>query len=151
MRIGAVADEAEVSPRMVRHYANQGLLTPGRDINGYRSFEQGDVAPVRQIQALIRLGMTVEEIRRVQGCLDASSPVPTCPATVNALREQLHEVDAQIANLAEHRRRLHQTLREIDPDNGATTPPHETPKLTDEPPRLRIVLRPVQDERSPDG
>jgi DNA-binding transcriptional MerR regulator len=41
MRIGAVADEAEVSPRMVRHYANQGLLTPGRDINGYRSFEQG--------------------------------------------------------------------------------------------------------------
>lgn len=115
MRIGAVADEAAVSTRMVRHYADHGLLSPSRDSNGYRSFEPSDVARVRQIQSLLHLGMSVAQIREVHGCLGSSPSVPTCLATLEALRAQLRDIDMRIEDLTELRGRLRQTLSEAGP------------------------------------
>ena len=57
MRIGTLADRTGTSPRMLRHYEEQGLLAPRRDPNGYRDFAEADVERVRRIRSLVGSGL----------------------------------------------------------------------------------------------
>lgn len=40
MRIGELAERIGVSPRSLRYYEQQGLLSPSRAANGYREYDQ---------------------------------------------------------------------------------------------------------------
>ena len=79
MLIGELAQRAGVAPRMVRHYANLGLVSSARNTNGYRDFDAAEIIRVRQIQALINLGPTTAQIIDLVPCPGEHATAPSCP------------------------------------------------------------------------
>jgi len=65
MRIGELSRRTGVPPRLLRYYEQQGLLTPQRDGNGYRSYHPSAVYCVQQIRGLLDSGLTTEIIRKI--------------------------------------------------------------------------------------
>ncbi|WP_405485638.1 MerR family transcriptional regulator [Nocardia sp. NBC_00511] len=110
MLIGELAEQAGVTTRMVRHYANAGLLANDRNSNGYRDFGDDQVVRVRQIQALLGLGLTVAQISDLLPCLSDARETPSCPAARRAFEQRLHSIDAQIDALSSVRSRIAETL-----------------------------------------
>lgn len=100
MRIGELARRAGVSPRSVRYYERQGLLTASRDPNGYRRYDEDDVAVVREIRARLAAGFTLAEARPFVECLRAGNPAgDVCPEPRAVYRRKLAELDACIARM----------------------------------------------------
>ncbi|MEV6769814.1 MerR family transcriptional regulator [Nocardia sp. NPDC051030] len=114
MLIGEIAEHAGVTPRMVRHYANAGLVTSTRDTNGYRDFDLGQVLRVQQIQALLGLGLTVAQITDLLPCLGDQPDTPSCPAARTVLERRLTAIDTQIGTLTTLRGRIASALRSPD-------------------------------------
>ena len=55
-----------VSKKNIRFYEEQGLLSPRRDAsNGYRDYGDEELAVLRRIKLLRKLGVPIEEIRRL--------------------------------------------------------------------------------------
>lgn len=67
LNIGAFARLAQVSPRMLRHYNEIGLLEPERvdPASGYRSYSVHQLGRAHRIVALRGLGFTLEQIGQV--------------------------------------------------------------------------------------
>ena len=61
MLIKDLAEQAGVSVKAVRYYESRGLITPDRAPNGYREYDAADVLVVREIRALLSLGLTADE------------------------------------------------------------------------------------------
>ena len=56
-----------VTKKNIRFYEAEGLLTPRRNSeNGYRDYQDEDVAALRQIKLLRKLGLPLSEIRSIQ-------------------------------------------------------------------------------------
>ncbi|WP_458689810.1 MerR family transcriptional regulator [Nocardia tengchongensis] len=108
---------------MVRYYANAGLVRSTRDVNGYRDFDATQVTRVRQIQALLGLGLTITQITDLLPCLGNDPEVPSCPAARKAIERRLHTIDAQIATLTTLRARIVDVL-----DLPAAVPPGTVPR-----------------------
>src|SRR5699024_10021123 len=72
MLIGEAAARVGTSPRSLRHYEQQGLLSPSREHNGYRVYGQTDVIRAGNIKALLDLGLTTADVHGyvAAGCLD---------------------------------------------------------------------------------
>lgn len=67
MKINEVEAQVGISKKNIRFYEEQGLLSPRRDSgNGYRDYGEADVAVLRQIKLMRKLGVPLEEIRRMQ-------------------------------------------------------------------------------------
>ncbi len=65
LNIGEFARLGQVSPRMLRHYDETGLLKP-KDVDpstGYRSYEFGQLGRLHRLLALRDLGFTLDQIR----------------------------------------------------------------------------------------
>lgn len=63
LKIGELAKRSGLTVRTLHHYDAIGLLRPAaRSGNGYRIYEQADVARLHQIQALKQFGLSLEEI-----------------------------------------------------------------------------------------
>jgi len=62
--IGDFAQLGQVSPRMLRHYDDLGLLRPERvdGVTGYRSYSTAQLARLHKLLALRDLGFTLEQI-----------------------------------------------------------------------------------------
>ena len=66
MKINEVEQLVGVTKRNIRFYEKEGLLSPGRTDNGYRDYGEADVEALRKIKLLRKLGVPLEEIRRMQ-------------------------------------------------------------------------------------
>ena len=66
MKINEVEQLVGVTKRNIRFYEKEGLLSPGRTDNGYRDYGEEDVEALRKIKLLRKLGVPLEEIRRMQ-------------------------------------------------------------------------------------
>lgn len=107
MRIGDLAAAAGVTVKAVRYYESQGLLKPRRESNGYRAYEAEDVLIVREVKALLSLGLTAEQTYPFIECLRAGNDrADVCPASLTAYRIRIAEVDQRIAELTALRGRL---------------------------------------------
>lgn len=68
MNIGEAADAAGVSPKMIRHYEQIGLLAAAaRTESGYRQYSERDVSLLRFIRQSRRLGFSMEQIAELLG------------------------------------------------------------------------------------
>ena len=68
MKINEVEAQVGITKKNIRFYEAEGLLKPQRNSdNGYRDYGEGDVAALRQIKLLRKLGLPLEEIRALQG------------------------------------------------------------------------------------
>ncbi len=107
MRIGDLAAAAGVTVKAVRYYESQGLLKPRRESNGYRAYDAEDVVIVREVKALLSLGLTAEQTYPFIECLRAGNDrADVCPASLTAYRIRIAEVDQRIAELTALRSRL---------------------------------------------
>ena len=57
-----------ITKKNIRFYEAEGLLTPRRNSeNGYRDYGEAEVAVLRRIKLMRKLGVPLEEIRKMQG------------------------------------------------------------------------------------
>ncbi|RYN15387.1 transcriptional regulator [Bifidobacterium animalis subsp. animalis] len=103
LTIGETASLCAVSVRMLRHWESVGLLRPERDGNGYRLYDERDIARIRRIQLYRDLGLNSEQIGAVLG-------QPT-KETLALLRTHRDRIEQRIAELQE-------TLHGIDALSG---------------------------------
>ena len=67
MKINEVEAQVGITKKNIRFYEEQGLLSPRRNSeNGYRDYGQAEVETLRRIKLLRKLGVPLEEIRRMQ-------------------------------------------------------------------------------------
>jgi DNA-binding transcriptional MerR regulator len=115
MRIGDLAAAAGVTVKAVRYYEAQGLLKPRRESNGYRAYDADDVVVVREVKALLSLGLTAEQTYPFIECLRAGNErADVCPASLTAYRTRIAEVDRRIAELTDLRGRLTDLLTDAE-------------------------------------
>lgn len=66
MRINEVEARSGITKKNIRFYEEQGLLSPRRDAaNGYREYGDEEIAALKRIKLLRKLGVPIEEIRRL--------------------------------------------------------------------------------------
>ena len=121
MRISTFARRAGLSPSGVRWYESAGVLpSPGRRANGYREYTEADLARLRLILTLRRLGVTPNEAGRLaERCLEGGAVEPALAATLEHQRRriaqqredlerleiELHDLETTIAAADRARRR----------------------------------------------
>ncbi|MBQ9135655.1 MAG: MerR family transcriptional regulator [Lachnospiraceae bacterium] len=67
MKINEVEQSIGITKKNIRFYEEQGLLTPSRNsANGYRDYSETDVDTLRQIKLLRKLGIPIEDIKKLQ-------------------------------------------------------------------------------------
>jgi len=67
LKINEVEAQVGITKKNIRFYEEQGLLSPRRDSgNGYRDYGPEEVETLRRIKLLRKLGVPLEEIRRMQ-------------------------------------------------------------------------------------
>ncbi|MDX3076078.1 MerR family transcriptional regulator [Streptomyces sp. NPDC088354] len=120
MRIGELAERAGTTPRALRYYESLGLLRARRAGNGYRAYDEADLRLLRQIQLLRDFGFELEDTRPFVDCLRAGHPEgDSCPASLEAYRRKLAELDDGLARLTEARDRIAEQLARAE---SATAP-----------------------------
>ena len=114
MKIKYVEELVGITKKNIRFYEEQGLLAPDRAENGYREYGQADVDRLMQIKLLRKLGVPIEEIKRIfQGSIHLD----------DCLDRHLDELERQKENLAKMQAiseqiiASHVTLQNLDTEN----------------------------------
>lgn len=124
MQIGEVAERVRLSHRTVRHYDDEGLLTPTRSAGGFRLYTQADVQRLLLIRQLKPLGFTLDEMRGAISVLDRLRVTPADAAARAELREFLGVASGRRDRLAEQVATADAWLAELSAvlDGDATSP-----------------------------
>ncbi len=103
--IGEAAAASGVSPKMIRHYEESGLVPrAGRTVAGYRIYRESDVHALRFIRRARGLGFPLREIKALLGLW---SNRRRASADVKRLALQhVEALDARIAEMQSMRRAL---------------------------------------------
>ena len=112
MRIGELASRTGVDPRLLRYYERQGLLHPAWEANGYRDFDEADVAAVFWIRRLLGAGLSTATIAEFQACVRYQGPpeAPGCQRLFDRLTEERARIDSAIAGLVASRAVLDEVI-----------------------------------------
>jgi DNA-binding transcriptional MerR regulator len=107
MRIGELSERTGTSPRLLRYYEEQGLITPDRRRNGYRDYDERLIDRVWQIRGLLDIGMPTRIIKQVLPCLDVPG-VLVCQSEastelVRTLEEERDRMSRRIEHLVRNR------------------------------------------------
>ena len=107
MHIKELAEQAGVTVKAVRYYEARGLIAPRRATNGYRTYDDHDIRIVREVRALLSLGLTAEQTHPFVECLRAGNDrADVCPASLSAYRDRIADIDARITELSGLRAQL---------------------------------------------
>ena len=79
----------------IRFYEQEGLLTPQRLDNGYRSYSEEDLATLQRIRLLRLLGLSLEELRALQKGEQTLSAALTAQLAV--LEQQAQDTQQRLA------------------------------------------------------
>ncbi|MFE5084732.1 MerR family transcriptional regulator [Streptomyces mirabilis] len=101
MRIGELSRRTGASPRALRYYEEQGLLSPTRLPSGYREYGERDVMTVRRIQVLISAGLGTSLIAEIVPCVEDDTVVLAgkCPELLEGLAQERGRITAAIDDL----------------------------------------------------
>jgi len=103
MRIGELSRRTNVSPRSLRYYEEQGLLTSSRSEAGQRHYAEGGVQRVALIRQLFDAGLSSRVIATVLPCVDLPDDLDVAEETFTAMMRERDRIDAGIADLVETR------------------------------------------------
>lgn len=106
MRIGELSKRTGVSPRSLRYYEQQGLLTSSRSEAGQRHYSPASVQRVSLIRQLFDAGMSSRVIATVLPCVDIPDDLGVAEETFTAMTRERDRIDADIAHLIETRNAL---------------------------------------------
>ncbi|RZT07753.1 DNA-binding transcriptional MerR regulator [Mycobacterium sp. BK558] len=110
MRISEVSARTGVPATTLRYYESIGLLTPGREGNGYRSYDESAVQRLDFVDAAKELGLELPEIHVLLNLADSG----TCTAVRDALSPVLNEQLAKVQDGLARMNRLHDHLVAAD-------------------------------------
>jgi DNA-binding transcriptional MerR regulator len=113
LNIGEFARLGQVSPRMLRHYDEIGMLRPEQTdpSNGYRRYGAQQLSRLHRILALRDLGFTLEQIRDV---LEENPPVEQLRGM---LRMRQAQIEQTVDEERERLRRVEAHLRALEGSN----------------------------------
>ncbi|MDF0751780.1 MerR family DNA-binding protein [Marinobacter sp. 71-i] len=105
MKVKELAMGAEVNPDTVRFYTREGLLKPTRNPdNNYQQYDAEDLRRLRFARKARQLGFSLPEIRQIlEQADDHHSP---CPMVRDVFQQRLTEVEREIAELQQLRKRM---------------------------------------------
>ncbi|WP_330276925.1 MerR family transcriptional regulator [Lentzea sp. NBC_00516] len=103
MRIGELSRRTGVSPRSLRYYEEQGLLSSSRSDAGQRHYSDAEVNRVALIRQLFDAGMSSRVIATVLPCVDLPGDLGVAEETYTAMMRERDRIDADIAQLIEER------------------------------------------------
>jgi len=104
MKIGKLAERAQVSVDTVRFYEQRGLLPQAaRSHSGYRQYSPGDAKRLQFIVHAKELGFTLEEIKQL---LALRADGSDCARVKSVAAEKANEITARIEKLSDMRRVL---------------------------------------------
>jgi DNA-binding transcriptional MerR regulator len=114
VKINEVEAQVGITKKNIRFYEEQGLVTPRRNReNGYRDYREEELRTLRQIKLLRKLGLSLEEIRRMQaGELTVSDAMSRHRVMLD--REEKSLIHAKA--LCQAMERLPGKLGELEPD-----------------------------------
>jgi len=109
MKVKEIARAAGVSPDTVRFYTREGLLNPARNPdNNYQQYDADDLRRLRFARKARQLGFSLPEIRSIlDQADDHHSP---CPMVREVFEKRLAEVEREIAELQQLRKRMKSAL-----------------------------------------
>ncbi|MFZ5964394.1 Cu(I)-responsive transcriptional regulator [Thalassococcus sp. BH17M4-6] len=120
MNIGEVAKRAGLPAKTIRYYEDIGLITPGRDPNGYRAFREPDLHRLAFLQRARALGFTIEDCRTL---LALYADEGRASADVKAVAlDHLGKIDEKIAQLQSMRATLSELVDACAGDNRPDCP-----------------------------
>ncbi len=117
MKIGALAQRADVGIDTIRYYEREGVIPPPlRRESGYREYGEGDVVRLRFVRRAKQLGFTLPEIRDL---LDLTASASDDMAGLNVRAQaKLDDVNGRIDELVRVRDALQQLVTAC-PGHGA--------------------------------
>lgn len=101
LSIGELSSRTRVSPRSLRYYEEQGLLTPRRTAAGHRRFDAEAVERVLLVQRLFAAGLSSTEIAPVLPVLFGVHDTAGFTAALRLHRERLAREIARLRDTAE--------------------------------------------------
>lgn len=102
-----VATETGASPKALRGYEKNGLISPVRAENGYRLYDRHQVRVVSQIRHLNAIGIPLRDMAPFVDCLNTGSEhADACPSTLVEYRRAIDRIDRTITTLSEQREAL---------------------------------------------
>ena len=104
--VGQLAEVTGLSVRVLRHWDELGLVSPGRTPSGHRRYARDDVSRLYQVLALRQMGLGLKEIA---GLLAGENPDPEA-----TLHRHLDAVQREMRRLRDLRDRLAQVLSALD-------------------------------------
>ncbi len=108
MKINEVEALVGITRKNIRFYESEGLLAPRRNSeNGYRDYGEAEVRTLLQIKLLRKLGISLEEIRKMQGGVHTvGDGMRRHLVTLERNRENLDQAIRLCAGLTERQERL---------------------------------------------
>lgn len=95
MKINEVEQLLGITKANIRFYEKERLLTPGRSENGYRDYSDADIARLKQIVILRKLGIPVQQIEDI---LDGALPLQEAvEANITTLNEEIEKLNGSLA------------------------------------------------------
>lgn len=120
MNIGEVANQTGLPAKTIRYYEDIGLVTPLREANGYRVFQQSDAHKLAFLARARALGFSIDECRDLLTLWEDQS---RASADVRAIAKQhLQDIEDKIAGLVAMRDTLGDLVRECAGDNRPDCP-----------------------------
>ncbi len=113
MKIGSVANKAELSIDTLRFYEREGLISsPRRLFSGYRDYSEDVLDRLEFIKEAKGLGFSLREIKELLS-MGVKSTRECGPVTHKA-QHKLAEMDAEIERLQRLRRTLRKMVKDCD-------------------------------------
>ena len=103
MRIGELSRRTGVSPRSLRYYEAQGLLTSTRSDAGQRYYSDAEVQRVSLIRQLFEAGLSSRVIAMVLPCVETPGDLDVAEYAFATMKRERDRIDAEIAHLTETR------------------------------------------------
>ncbi len=111
IRIGQLAQQAEISRPTVRYYEQEGLLTPARRTSaGYRVYDAEALARLRFIQRAKALGLSLKEIKLLLSSEDRALERTRLRHLVAHKLAETKERTAELTRLGQNLERLYLQL-----------------------------------------
>jgi MerR family copper efflux transcriptional regulator len=118
MRIGELADQADISTKAIRYYEQIGILTPpARTPSGYRTYDEAALGRLGFVRAAQAVGLTLGEIRQIIALRD-NGQAP-CTHVRDLLQRHAADLEVRIRELRQLRgelRQLAERAASLDPE-----------------------------------
>jgi DNA-binding transcriptional MerR regulator len=108
--IGELSARSGVSPRSLRYYEQQGLLSSTRAANGYRHYDEDAVEVAKRIRTMYEIGFSTDVVRQVLPCATGRHDLVDRAVVRSHVEEMRDSLAARVDELARTRDTLTEYL-----------------------------------------